>query len=151
MKDKGKRKRYRREQESHGLAKDAALIERQLRTWKRRAAFLGLAQVASVCSVLPFLAGHSLHRYFGEVGKPLLIASMCLLWPFLYAAGTVYNLWNYQRAIRRIHCDAGSTRTETQQRTQESEKLFDAASLTFLSLSDARVCERNTQTKSKRV
>jgi hypothetical protein len=113
MKDKGKQKRFRLEQERRGQAQDVALVERQVRTWKRRAAFLGLALMASTGLVIPFLAGHSLHRHFGDVGKALVVTSMCLLPAFMYAAGTAYNLWAYNRALRRVYGDSDRTRPGT--------------------------------------
>ena len=37
-----------------------------LRKWQRRTAGLGIALVVSVAAVVPFLAGHSLHKYWDQ-------------------------------------------------------------------------------------
>jgi hypothetical protein len=113
MKDQGKQKRSRLVQESRGQAQDEAMVERQVRTWKRRAAFLGLALMVSTGLVILFLAGHSLHRHFRDVGKALVVTSMCLLGAFMYSAGTAYNLWAYHRALRRAYGDSDGTRPGT--------------------------------------
>ena len=102
MKDKGKQKRLRLAQEHLEQTENIALAEQQARTWKRRATFLGLALIASICLVIPFLEGHALHAYFGSAGKAFLVISMILLSSFLYAAGTAYNLRTYHPGLRRI-------------------------------------------------
>jgi len=94
--------RARKEATAEGLKRDA-LTEQQLRKWKCGAVWLGLALVVSVGLVVPFSAGHSLHRYAGGVGKFLVYLSMCLLSVFIYAAATTYNLWSYRRAMKKIH------------------------------------------------
>ena len=59
----------RREAFAEELKQDA-LTEQQLRKWKSGAAWLGLALIVSVGLVMPFSAGHSLHRYAGGCMPP---------------------------------------------------------------------------------
>jgi hypothetical protein len=84
------------------LKQDALTVQR-LRMWKRGTAWLGVALAISVGFVVPFSAGHSLHQHAGGVGKFLVYLSMCLLSVFTYAAATTYNLWSYQKAMRKIY------------------------------------------------
>ena len=73
----------------------------QMRRWKRWMTVLGIALLVSVVSVIPFLEGYFLHRYFEAVGKYLIYASMCLLTLFVGAAALTYNFWLYWRNLKR--------------------------------------------------
>jgi hypothetical protein len=72
-----------------------------LNRWQRRAIVLGTALFASVISVIPFLAGHSLHAKFYRIGRPLLVLTGCLLPLFLFAAAQAYNFWVYLRDLKK--------------------------------------------------
>ena len=80
-----------------------ARIEQSLQKWRRGAIFLGIALVASIAAVIPFLYGHPLHDQWDVVGKKILLLSMCLWLAFIYTAGTTYVFWSYGRAITKIH------------------------------------------------
>jgi hypothetical protein len=88
-------------------AKDDAELEvkiiQKLRNWKRATIYLGVALFASVASVVPFLAGHSLHDHWDSIGKNMVLLSMILLPAFCFAAGTAYNMWSYLRSIQKIN------------------------------------------------
>jgi hypothetical protein len=49
-------------------------IEQSLQKWRRGAIFLGIALVASIVAVIPFLYGHPLHDQWDVVGKKILAA-----------------------------------------------------------------------------
>ena len=96
------------------------LVEQQLQKWKLGTKWFGAALLASVAAGVPFLYGYPLHNYWEAVGKRILLLSMCLLCPFLYAAATTYNLWSYLRAMKEIHRKVPPTprkkRTESRER-----------------------------------
>ena len=103
MKEKRKAKILRLVAEQRGHAEDIALLERQVRTWKRRTISLGLLLLTSITLVVPFSEGHSLHGHFGGTAKVLVYTSLCLLSAFMYAVATVYNLQTCRRALRQIY------------------------------------------------
>ena len=78
-------------------------IEECLQRWKHRAKWLGLALLATIAGVIPFLYGYPLRDYWDTVGKKILVFSMCLLPAFVFSAGNAYVFWRYLRAIKRIH------------------------------------------------
>jgi pilus assembly protein TadC len=56
-----------------------------------------------ILSVVPFLAGHSLHYRWETIGKYLVMLAMGLLPVFMFTAGMTYGLWRYARAMKAIH------------------------------------------------
>jgi hypothetical protein len=83
--------------------------EAYLRIWKRRTIGLGIALILSIVSVVPFLDGHFLHRYF-EQGRYLIYLSCGLLTLFVGASGLTYNFWSYCRSLRAKDKSADSHR-----------------------------------------
>jgi len=78
-------------------------IDRRLRKWRARTIILGVALLASIAGVVPFLYGYPLHGHWDAIGKKILLLSMCLLLVFIYTAGTTYTLWSYLRALKNIN------------------------------------------------
>jgi len=73
--------------------------EAYVRKWKRRTLGLGIALVTSIICVIPFLAGHSLHRHFKEA--KYLVYLCCSLWTLFVGAGALtYNFWSYWRRLK---------------------------------------------------
>jgi len=70
-----------------------------LRKWQRRTVVLGIALIASVSFVVPFLAGHSLHKYWDH-GKYLIWVAWVVLSLFAMSAGTAYSFWQSCRSVR---------------------------------------------------
>jgi len=60
----------------------------------------GIALALSVVSVVPFLEGHFLHRYFESFGKYLIFLSMGLWGCFIGASALTYIFWKYWRDIQ---------------------------------------------------
>jgi hypothetical protein len=71
--------------------------------WRRRTIILGVTLLVNIASIVPFLAGHSLHGHFEMVGKPLLLLSMCLLPMFVVSAAQTYNFWVYQKDCEMLY------------------------------------------------
>jgi cation transport ATPase len=69
------------------------------RKWKRRTVVSGIALIISVALVIPFLAGHSLHKYW-EHGKYLIWVAVIALTVFAATAGTAFSFWQAWRSIR---------------------------------------------------
>jgi hypothetical protein len=78
-------------------------IEQRLRKWKRSTISLGIALIASIAGVVPFLDGYPLHDYWDAVGKKILLLSMGLLPAFMWTTVTTYNFWRYLRDTRETH------------------------------------------------
>lgn len=90
-------------EEARQDAEQEARIGRRLSQWKSRTAWLGVALALTIGAIIPFAEGQPLHQYAGNATKLLVYLAMCLLAAFMYAAGTTYVVWNYQRNIRNIH------------------------------------------------
>jgi hypothetical protein len=71
--------------------------------WRRRTIILGVSLFVNIASIVPFLAGHSLHGHFDRVGKPLLILSMCLLVMFVFSAAQTFNFWTYLQDCKMLY------------------------------------------------
>jgi hypothetical protein len=82
-----------------------AKIQESVRKWRRVMMCLGLALLASIVSLVPFLAGDSLHSHWDTVGKKILLLCMFLLPAFMYAAGITYTRWSYLRDVRKINSE----------------------------------------------
>jgi hypothetical protein len=76
--------------------------ENLLRKQKRRAIIATAAFIASCAAVAPFLAGNPLHRYWGTIGKFILLLSMGLLVPFVACVGFAWSAWMYVRDMRKL-------------------------------------------------
>lgn len=89
---------------SDGSDDDGALrvdeARKYLNRWRNRTIVLGVALAISISSVVPFLAGHSLHMHADTIGKYLIYLSMCLLTLFMGAAALTYNRWWYWRKLK---------------------------------------------------
>jgi hypothetical protein len=95
-----------REEAAKEAKEDAELeakIAQKLRNWKRATMCLGFALLANIAAVVPFLAGHSLHKYWGHVGKYMVRSPMFLLLAFCYAAQTAYNMHRSLRDVKKIN------------------------------------------------
>ena len=90
-------------EESRRDEEQQARIEQRLRKWKIGTVCLGIALLASVGAVVPFLYGNPLHDQWDAIGKKILLLSMCFLAVFMYVATTTYNLWSYLRAMKHVH------------------------------------------------
>ena len=90
-------------EESRRDEEQQARIEQRLRKWKIGTVCLGIALLASVGAVVPFLYGNPLHDQWDAIGKKILLLSMCFLAVFMYVAATTYNLWSYLRAMKHVH------------------------------------------------
>ena len=80
-----------------------ARTEQRLRKWKRGTILLGIAVVASIAAVIPFLAGQPLHAYWDAIGKRILQLAMGMFLAFVYVAGTYSTFWKYLRDMKKIH------------------------------------------------
>src|SRR5215510_3953406 len=83
-------------------ANHAAEVANAFRRWSARTKILGAVFLSSVCAVIPFLAGHSLHQHWNNLGKYVLLTAMVLLPAFLCCAGMTYALWRYLQALKTI-------------------------------------------------
>ena len=71
-----------------------------LRRWIRRAGYTAGAFVPCCLAVVPFLAGHSLHRSWESLGKFFVLLAMALLIPTVVCVGIAINTWWYARSLR---------------------------------------------------
>jgi hypothetical protein len=69
--------------------------------WRRRAFIATFLFFLSCASVVPFLAGHSLHSYWNVVGKYLVLLSMALLLGFVYCNALFYEAWQIHRSYKK--------------------------------------------------
>ena len=82
----------------HEMIASARYLRLVLNFWRgSRTLFFGLALIMSCSSVIPFLAGHALHRYWNSIGKYLVIFSMLLLLPVNFCAVHWYYCWKGRR------------------------------------------------------
>lgn len=83
---------------------DAALAEaqRKLVIWKRLAGITTTIFFLDCVAVVPFLAGHPMHKHWDQIGQYLVMFAMALLSPWLFCCGTAFNFWYYVRGNRRI-------------------------------------------------
>jgi hypothetical protein len=78
-------------------------IEAKLRRWRFAALISGVAFLASVTGVFPFLDGHALHHRWEPIGKNLLLLSMGLLLVFAFTGELSYVIWDYLMNMRAIN------------------------------------------------
>jgi predicted nucleic acid-binding protein len=85
-------------------AKEAAEFEeyaaKQLRTEIRSALWAGFALLLCILCIVPFLAGHPLHRYWERMKFLIYIADALIVW-FCLKAAFVWSSWQSTREIRR--------------------------------------------------
>jgi len=63
----------------------------------------GALLILTVVAVIPFLAGHSLHEQWENIGQYLVMLAMGLLSVFVFSAALTFGLWRYSRAMMAIH------------------------------------------------
>ena len=80
-----------------------ARIRQRLQDWLKVLYLLGLLLAGSAASLVPFLYGHWLHRYWNIQGKAILVLAIGAFICFAFAAGTTYNFWSYLRDMRKVH------------------------------------------------
>ena len=73
-----------------------------LQRWYRRSVYAVGAFVLCCLAVIPFLAGHSLHRYWGGFGKYLILLAMALLIPAVMSTGLAFSTWWYVRSLGSV-------------------------------------------------
>jgi hypothetical protein len=62
----------------------------------------GAALIVSIASVVPFLEGHFLHRYFDNIERYLIYPCMVLLPCFVGSAAFTFNFWSYWRKLKAV-------------------------------------------------
>jgi hypothetical protein len=93
------------EAEDDGSAETQAEIARSVRKWGRATSYLGLALIISAGSWFLFFPGHPLHRLWQAWGRMFAVTTICILLPFLFAAGTTFSFWFYGANLRKIDRD----------------------------------------------
>lgn len=82
----------------HSEVKEARFM---LSMWIHRTIYLGIATAASVASVIPFLQGFLLHKYFEVFGKYLIYIACSCFTLFMWSVGMmIWWLW-YWRTLER--------------------------------------------------
>jgi hypothetical protein len=76
-------------------------LRRYVRGWRRRCLSSTAALLLSCALVYPFLAGHSLHRYWASIGKPLILLSMALLLVWGWCTNIFCNAWLALRKVEK--------------------------------------------------
>lgn len=75
----------------------AAILKRT----KKDATYAGMALLINILGIIPFLKGHSLHRYWETIGKYLDLTAMALLLWFVIKVGFIWSAWQSARETRR--------------------------------------------------
>jgi hypothetical protein len=86
-------------------------VNERVKKWGRATCYLGLALVMSLGSWFFFFPGQALNRLWETWGRALAVTSLCIFLPWLYAAGTTFNLWLYGVNLRKIDRDFASGKT----------------------------------------
>ncbi|WP_109488000.1 hypothetical protein [Occallatibacter savannae] len=63
----------------------------------------GVLLILTIVTIVPFLAGHSLHSRWEDIGRYLVMLAMGLLPVFMFSAALSFGLWRYSRGLRAIH------------------------------------------------
>jgi hypothetical protein len=71
----------------------------------RDAAWATAALAINIFCLIPFLYGHSLHRYWDVFGKYLLLLALGLFLWFVLKAGLVWSSWQSARETRKEYGD----------------------------------------------
>jgi hypothetical protein len=66
-----------------------------------RVKILGILTFANIGSIIPFLAGYPLHKYFYTIGRPLLVSGTCLWTLFILSVAQAWFLWSDVRDIKK--------------------------------------------------
>ncbi len=69
-----------------------------LRIWAKRSLITGLALVITCGAIVPFLEGHSLHRFW-DSGRYLIFLAEALLVAFMGCLGSTWAAWKVLREI----------------------------------------------------
>ena len=77
--------------------KQSAMLRVRLCT--KRTVYSAIGLFMSCASVVPFLAGHSLHTHWEPIGRLLVYLSLGLVVVFVYCAGL---LWGACNALRKL-------------------------------------------------
>jgi hypothetical protein len=88
-------------------------IARRLLKWRKATTVLGVALAANILAVIPFLAGHSLHKQWESVGKNVLASAMALFLAFVYVGGNYSTFWSYLRNVKKTHKEFGPPMVNT--------------------------------------
>ncbi len=84
---------------------DAAEFERHaanhLRTSLQATIWAGMALLANILCIIPFLSGYPMHDQWDHGAKYLLISAYLLLLWFVIKAGSVWASWQSARETRR--------------------------------------------------
>jgi hypothetical protein len=84
------------------LESNLSEAQRKLVTWKRIALTTTLAFFLDCAAIVPFLYGHSLHDYWDQLGKYLVMLAMVLLIVWLFSCGNTFIFWYSIRGTKRI-------------------------------------------------
>jgi protein-S-isoprenylcysteine O-methyltransferase Ste14 len=76
-------------------------VAKQQKKMNRAAIWAGAVLLLDILCVVPFLYGHSLHRYWEAMGKYLLLLAMALFLWFVMRVGYVWSSWQSARETRR--------------------------------------------------
>ena len=68
-----------------------------------------IAVVVTAMAVVPFLAGHALHKYWKGMGTLLLLALMILWLLLILSASSTYIAWTYMRDLKKIDSHSGTS------------------------------------------
>ena len=63
--------------------------------------WVGGLLLANILCLIPFLAGHSLHRYWESIGRALLVTAFPLFLWFVMRVGFVWSSWQSARETRK--------------------------------------------------
>ena len=98
------------EPQEHWDAKEAAEFEeyvaKRQKKLNREAIWAGAVLLLDILCVVPFLYGHSLHRYWEAIGKYLLLLAMALFLWFVLRVGNAWSSWQSARETRREFGDS---------------------------------------------
>jgi hypothetical protein len=83
------------------LAEAKLNARERLQLWRTRAIYSLVALLLSCASVIPFLYGHSLHRYWESLGKYLVLLSMGLLVVAVHCTGLFCGAWIAARDLEK--------------------------------------------------
>lgn len=83
-------------------------VRQRVKRWGRATCYLGLAVILSAGAWSFFFPGRPLHPLWQTWGRAFAVIFLCVSLPWLYAAGTTFNLWLYGANLRRIDRDFAS-------------------------------------------
>lgn len=72
-------------------------LEKRFANWKRAAVVVTAVLVVAITTLVPFLAGHSLHYLWESVGTKLLLFCMVTLLVWVCVLAATYDLWLSRR------------------------------------------------------